>query len=360
MRCLLLLAVLGACDPTLEPVPPSELYGAVAYSVAPTTIGYLSVEPTYGETLVGFQGTEIAAPVDDAGYDVVDLPASRALAVGTRHACVISTTGTVHCWGDQTGGALGAARPCTPPAVEGGTPNCILPVGAMPVSMPPAHAIAAGDDVTCIITDDDRVVCWGDRSLTAGSLVPLYETPLPVALPGGEQLEAERLIITHGTVCALDVTQRLWCWGEGFGDTPSLVGEGVVDAAFGTRHHCLINSDGLFCSGDNRNGQLGDTAHAKSCDNDGRCTATNVLVGIDAVRVAVGERHTCALSRTGTVHCFGSNEVGQLGRNDAFLVGDIGVAIDGAVDLSAGFAHTCARRTDETVWCWGSTDAAME
>ncbi|MEM5880180.1 MAG: hypothetical protein QXQ16_02740, partial [Candidatus Aenigmatarchaeota archaeon] len=63
----------------------------------------------------------------------------------------------------------------------------------------------------------------------------------------------------------------------------------------------------IACWGDNMYGQLGDgTTTSKS---------TPVLVqGIDnAVSVAAGEAHTCALLSNGSIACWGRNGRGQLG-----------------------------------------------
>jgi alpha-tubulin suppressor-like RCC1 family protein len=358
-RWLLTILPIAACDATLDPDPPHELpYTTRSFSVAHRhTVIVTEFDPMAADN-VEFEGSDVPGPRDQDGNLVLDLPASVDVAVGASHACVISSTGTVHCWGDHTNGALGESRACTPPETEGGAPNCILGPEMLP-SLPPVRDIAAGDDVTCAITMDDRVVCWGVTSRLGGSRLPALDPPTPVKLPTGESLAAARVVISFGSVCAIARDQVLWCWGDGFGATPQRQPEvGVVDIALGVNHSCIIDADGLHCSGDNRNGQAGDFAAAKRCKQNARCTVDRVDIDLDATRVVVGERHTCALVRDGSVVCFGSNEVGQLGRDDAFLVGDLGIALDGAVDLQSGYAHVCAQRTDQSLWCWGSTSVS--
>ena len=128
---------------------------------------------------------------------------------------------------------------------------------------------------------------------------------------------------------------------------------GVVDIAVGDTHGCAISAAGLQCWGSDRNGESGDLAFARACPESSDCKVGPTAIALDATEVTVGERHSCALVRGGDVACWGSNEVGQLGRKDAFLVGDVGVALDGAVDLASGLAEVCALRSDKTVWCWG-------
>jgi len=358
----LVLFLVSACDSTFSPPPPHQLApDARAIAVAHNyTLAVTELPPNSLVNLIS-EGTEVPSPADADGNPLpLDLPPARDVAVGRRHACVISTTGSVHCWGDHTRGALGAHRACLPPAAEGGVPDCTLGALLMP-SLPPARHLVAGDDTTCALLADDHVVCWGHAGPTlGGSVLPSLDPPTPVELPTGAPLVATRLVMARGDVCAIDRDARAWCWGDQFGGMPALQPQqGVVDIAMGTRHSCIIDRDGLACWGDNRNGQVGDYASAKHCRRDKPCVIPLPHhIDLDATRVVVGERHTCALRASdGAVACWGSNEVGQLGRDDAFLVGDLGFVVPAAVDLAAGYAHTCALRADGAADCWGSTFA---
>jgi len=145
--------------------------------------------------------------------------------------------------------------------------------------------------------------------------------------------------------------------GDGYDGIQQIAGDGFVDLAIGLHHACSITeSPGLQCWGDDRNGQTGDLAFARGCALDQPCVTGPIAIPLEARRVVVGERHSCALTSSGQVMCWGSNEVGQLDRDDAFLVGDLGLAIDGVVDISAGYAHTCALGADASVSCWGQTN----
>jgi hypothetical protein len=345
--------VLSACNATPDPDLPAPIdHVVIDFSVAYSRVGIV-FEGGANTPFLDFVGGAPPAPADGEPRNDVG---SQAIALGRRHACVIGATGSVHCWGNHEGNALGDHRACiSPPA--GGPPNCLLEAGVIP-TLPPARAIAAGDDITCAITEaDDYVYCWGDDELVASSRLPAGDPAVPVVVETAP-LVASRVIVAHRTVCAIDQAAALWCWGDGFGRAPARQPyTNVLDVAFGRLHSCVVEASGLRCSGDNRNGQVGDIGHARAC-GDGACELADHAVPIDAIRVAVGERHTCALEREGQVICFGSNEVGQLGRSDAFLTGDLGNAvIDDATELASGFAHVCARRRDRSVWCWGDPEA---
>ncbi|MEM6994934.1 MAG: hypothetical protein AAF721_30760 [Myxococcota bacterium] len=77
-------------------------------------------------------------------------------------------------------------------------------------------------------------------------------------------------------------------------------------------------------------------------------------------RLAAGNRHTCVIKLDGTVHCWGSNNAGQLGQmmmTESLIPlevpGPFGAGMMAATDLAAT-DHTCARRADSVAYCWGN------
>lgn len=133
--------------------------------------------------------------------------------------------------------------------------------------------------------------------------------------------------------------------------------EASVQLALGYLHTCARKSDGkVRCWGDNGAGQLGDgvpfEAGARS-----PALVPQLVAGLDdAVEVASGLAHSCAVRKAGTVVCWGVNSFGQLGDGTTQRSSSPVVVkgITGAVALAAGTSFTCALVKGGSVWCWGA------
>ncbi|MAQ13825.1 MAG: hypothetical protein CMN30_03410 [Sandaracinus sp.] len=162
--------------------------------------------------------------------------------------------------------------------------------------------------------------------------------------------------------CATDATGDLYCWGAnragqlGSGGTDSATPvavpgiAGVTQVALGGAFTCASGTAGLRCWGDDSQGQLGDGAGG------GAGMVTPSLPAGPIQRITAGTEHACAIVNR-TVHCWGANGSGRIGNGATGGTVDAPVAIDlggDAIDVAAGANHTCAMLASGSVFCWGS------
>jgi alpha-tubulin suppressor-like RCC1 family protein len=127
----------------------------------------------------------------------------------------------------------------------------------------------------------------------------------------------------------------------------------VVDPiAAGASHSCALRGDGtVSCWGSNSGGALGDGTFLAS-------TTNASVVGLsNAVAVKAGFSFTCALKSDASVNCWGSNSSGQLGATSSASASASALAVSGlsdAVAIAVGQRHACAIRSNSTVACWGA------
>jgi alpha-tubulin suppressor-like RCC1 family protein len=266
--------------------------------------------------------------------DVVGLSSGVvALSAGGLHTCALTTAGGVLCWGYNRDGQLGDGGGGV--ACGGFEEVCRLtptPVSGLGSGV---AALSAGAVHTCALPASGGVKCWGSN--------------------GGGQL------------------------GDGTQDsrlTPvdvSGLSSGVIALSDAAGHTCALTaSGGVKCWGINYFGQLGDGGGGITChpDLDRFCRVTPVdVVGLSSgvVALSAGDYHTCALTTAGGVLCWGWNWHGQLGDGGGGVacggfkkevcrltptpVSGLG---SGVTALSARLYHTCALTPSSGVKCWGS------
>jgi len=128
---------------------------------------------------------------------------------------------------------------------------------------------------------------------------------------------------------------------------------GVGRVVAGNWHTCAITiTGGVKCWGQNDKGQLGDNSLSQ------RLTAVDVA-GLEGgvAAVAAGLKHTCALLSDGQVSCWGDNQDGQLGdsTNTTRLTPVSVGGLDRNVGaIAAGGSHTCSLNSSGGVACWGN------
>lgn len=235
----------------------------------------------------------------------------------------INTTGRPTCWGINAFGQLGNSTNVST-VTANPTPSFVQNLGAGSV-----QAITLGNDNTCaLLSGTQGVQCWG---------VNLYG-----------QLGTT---LNSGTNTRNTIPQNV-----------QNLSSGIKQIGTGSTYNCALEETGsIQCWGINNYGQLG------SLTNAGTSAANNVPLAVsnipNAISIAVGTYHACALLDTGVMNCWGLNHYGELGNpihvNDAseppnptpVLVQ--GLENDTVISITAGAYHTCALLATGVVKCWG-------
>jgi alpha-tubulin suppressor-like RCC1 family protein len=264
-------------------------------------------------------------------------------------------------------------------------------INAPPVTATTAPLISAGEADSCAISSG-KVYCWGvntDGDIgytpTAGpqscstnnqGTQPCSTTPAQV----GSIANAIQVAAGGQMSCTLLQGGQVDCWGAtsegqlGNGTTtgPDCSGgcsaepvsvSGLTTAtqiSLGAYHSCATTSSGTVdCWGANDLGQLGDGTNSgpETCAGPTACSTAPVQVSAitTATQVSAGGNHTCALLSSGQVDCWGDNSNGDLG-NGTTTNSSVPVAVSGitnAIQIAAGDSYSCALLSTGAIDCWG-------
>ena len=279
----------------------------------------------------------------------------HAIAAGhRRHACALTSGGGIKCWGFNNSAQLGDGTQTTR--------RTAVDVSGLSTGV---SATTAGSSHTCALTSGGGVRCWGDNLL--GQLGDGTQTSRLTAVEvSGLSSGVSAIAAGEWHTCGLTTKGGLKCWGgNGWGQlgdgTTGIrltamdvggLGSGVSAVATGRNHTCaLTTSGGLKCWGNNASGQLGDGTTTYSSI---RVDVSGLSSGVGAI--AAGAAHTCALTSSGGVKCWGYNAFGQLGdgtRTNRLTAVDVVGLGSGVTAIAAGAYHTCALTTAGGVKCWG-------
>jgi alpha-tubulin suppressor-like RCC1 family protein len=273
---------------------------------------------------------------------------------GDSHTCAVVLGGEILCWGSNGYGQIGvntSALRLAPVSVQGLSEEI--------------DAITGGGLHTCVLTSAGGVKCWGNNKYGQLGDGSTYDRLTPVDVTG---LSSGVTSISTGGFhsCAAMSGGGVKCWGENtwgyLGDGTMIqrevpvdvvgLDEEVIDLALGLKHSCaLTNVGSVKCWGSNFNGRLGDGTNAHNP------MPVNVVgLGLGVVQIEAGAEHTCAVMNTGGVNCWGNNFNRQLGdgtQSDRWTpVNVVGLA-SGVIDVAGGTYHTCALTDQTNVLCWG-------
>lgn len=353
----------GQLGYTTPPVDASVPGSPMSPSVTPKTVQRHATPPTLLNPK--------PATVDQEGL--------TAISAGQFHTCAMLASTGAKCWGQNGRGQLGTDPfPFTPKLDDSTAAVDVAGVTG-------ATAVTAGGFHSCA-AQSTAMVCWGYNfygqlgSSAPGSAVPVVVT----ALSG-----AREVTVGTGFACALvdAVTDsKPYCWGRNsvgqLGDGSAVAKASIrvpvtgiatadsIDA--GNGQVCALPAGSMTpqCWGYNANGEVGDgttTNRSTPVPVSGLTNATNVSAG---GTLGSDERgHSCSVTSSGTVQCWGRNLSGQLAdgtdtdrstpvtvqRDDDYDHDEVNlVDLGGMVEVSVGGLHSCGIAADSSVWCWGA------
>jgi alpha-tubulin suppressor-like RCC1 family protein len=272
------------------------------------------------------------------------------------HTCALTVDGAVKCWGQNDRGQLGNGSKTYDPIST--------PVDVMSLATG-VEVVSAGASHTCAVTSAGALKCWGGNNYGQLGNGSKKDSLVPVDVMGLSS-GAVGVSASYSHSCALTAAGAVKCWGGNedrkLGDgskKDSLVpvdvvglSSGIVGIAAGGHHTCALSVAGAVkCWGDNSTGQLGDGSTTNSA-----VPVDVLLPASNIVSVAAGDWHTCALTAGGAVKCWGSSYDGELGNdskiNSSVPVDVVGLST-GFVGIAPGSTHTCALTASMAVKCWG-------
>jgi len=292
----------------------------------------------------------------EGGYCVapgkVCRPSFAKITAGNGFACGIDDGAALWCWGSNTHHQIDPKDRLQFPL-------------ATRIEGRAWDQIDAGGEHICGITAG-QLYCWGknDRFQVA-PISGDISTPFPIALPEGA---AQWTAVSAGelSTCAI-ADGRLYCWGAnpygvlGIGAAdddvaqPTEVKLALTDwtaVDVGSNHSCGVSaSTGVLCWGYSGNGRVGPNAAANSQ------TTPVVALGPPAVAVAVTEEASCAATGDGALVCWGRNNDGELGPSNVATTESSAplsaTPIGGFTALAGAVDHLCGLAGD-AVYCWGA------
>jgi alpha-tubulin suppressor-like RCC1 family protein len=183
--------------------------------------------------------------------------------------------------------------------------------------------LVGAPDFACLLMETGRVMCWGMNygaqtgngfegtevchwtvrdSATTSHTAHALCVRRPTEVPG--LTDVVKLAANEGRVCVIRRGGTVWCWGETAPVRPSGLSSNG-DGAPADAERCVPYDivDGV---------RRDEPERALPC----RRRPTQVVGISDAVDIAVGVAHQCAVRATGQVLCWGFNDYGALGTGD--------------------------------------------
>lgn len=282
------------------------------------------------------------------------------VAAGRFHSCAFTLGGVASCWGINLDGRLGT----------GNTAAANAPAGVSGART--WKLLSPGQVHSCGLDAAGKAFCWGSNTegqlgVVGGAVVTPDSAGFTVPVPVRGGLTFATVSAGGLHACGVDVSGGAWCWGNNtwgqLGDggntaalSPRAIGTGQSWTAIsgGASHSCGIDAAGAgWCWGANASGQLGIGSTTNAAQ------PVSVMSGGQAyTAISAGQSHTCALTSSNRIYCWGANTKGQLGDGTT-TNRTMPILVAGGLTwkaVSAGDTHTCGITTTNVAYCWGDNE----
>jgi len=295
-----------------------------------------------------------------------------------RHSCGIQQGGELFCWGLNDQGQLGDGT-----TTRRLRPTAVRYEGASPL----VNQVSTGYHNTCIVTDANRVMCWGDGTYGQNGIGSYstdgteFDQKRPKEVLLSWDVNATMVSTGKNFACALIDDGAVRCWGQnnlgqlGMGSTSPAysglpqevqlpVGRFALSIDAVEDHACAVLDDGsMYCWGHHKYGNMG-TGQLLTSTNSYISTPIPVELppGKRVSLMAVGNEHSCAVMIDDSLWCWGRNYYGEVGNgniateNSEIELYPVEVDVQyyaPIVALSAGYRSTCSLHDDGMLNCWG-------
>jgi alpha-tubulin suppressor-like RCC1 family protein len=248
--------------------------------------------------------------------------AFASVSAGWTHTCGVDHSGKAFCWGDNRHGETDAPEDVA------------------------FYAVSAGQFYTCGVARSGGVHCWGGlpEDATNEHGANKVRQAAKSAAPSGVLFSSVDAGIEH--TCGIARNGSCLCWGSNSAgqSAPPRHVHNFATVSTGYEHACGVAMDGrVHCWGSNTHGQSSPQASRRF------------------ISVSTGRYHTCGIEQVGSrLHCWGAGA----GTRGGGASGDDHAAAEllrppeaerqeAMAIVSASVRHSCALSRAGSVFCWG-------